>query len=37
MHRAQTGGGEGVRDNNEAEPSAQPPASLPRQRAREHQ
>ena len=37
MHSAQTGGGEGVRDNNEAEPSAQPPASLPRQRAREHQ
>jgi hypothetical protein len=27
---------EGVGDNNEAEPSAQPPASLARQRAREH-
>ena len=36
MHRAPTGGGEGVWDNNEAEPSGQPPASLPRQRAREH-
>ena len=34
MHRAQTGGGEGVWDNNETEPSAQPPAS--RQREREH-
>ena len=36
MHRAQTGSGEGAWDNNEAEPSAQLPASLPRQRAREH-